>query len=112
MDIAGRHIRVVDDETTPAELRCLVRDHFNESELRDFCFDLSIDYEVLAGPAKGDKARELVAYCQRHGRLSKLVTAFCQARPRLCTDQMAGTVVRLQLFEAEAAGVGVTREWR
>ncbi|MCI0399092.1 MAG: toll/interleukin-1 receptor domain-containing protein [Chloroflexi bacterium] len=42
----------------------LVR-YFNDSELRDLCFELSVEYEELPGEGKRDKARELVAYFER-----------------------------------------------
>lgn len=54
-------------------LRQILTDHFNESELRTLCFDLDIDYESLPGQGKADKARELVAHCNRHSRIPALL---------------------------------------
>ncbi len=54
------------------ELVKFIRDRFNDSELRDLCFELGIDYESLGGEGKAAKARELVAYCQRRDRLPEL----------------------------------------
>ena len=53
-----------------ATLRYLLATAFNMSELRDLCFDLSIDSEMLTSGSKGDLARELVASCARQWRAS------------------------------------------
>lgn len=49
-----------------------IRDKFSDSELRDLCFELHIDYESLPGEGKAAKARELVSYCERRDRLPDL----------------------------------------
>ena len=64
-----------------AKLRQAIAAHFNEGELRTLCFDLLVDYENLPGEGKDDKARELVAYFQRRGRISALVEACRRQRP-------------------------------
>jgi hypothetical protein len=64
-----------------AVLRKTLSTRFSESELRDLVFDLGLDYGNLPGDSKGDKARELVAYCDRHGRTSALVEAIQKGRP-------------------------------
>lgn len=46
--------------------------HFNGNELQDLCFDLGIEYGSLPGQSDYDKARELIGFCERHGRLSDL----------------------------------------
>jgi hypothetical protein len=63
------------------QLRDFITRNFNDSELRDLCFDLGIEYENLGGDNKSAKARELVAYCQRHGRLTELETTCRRLRP-------------------------------
>lgn len=65
----------------PTELRRLLTDRFNASELRDLCFDMHIDDESLPGESKRDKARELTLYCQRHNRYAELVTECQRLRP-------------------------------
>jgi nucleoside phosphorylase len=62
-------------------LRRLLIAIFNDGELRDLCFDLGIDYEDLPGQAKGDKARELVAYASRRGRMDELISQARSLRP-------------------------------
>ena len=63
-----------------AKLRQLLVSHFNESELRDLCFDLGVDYEGLPGESKSDKARELVAHFERRGCVPELVGKCAQLR--------------------------------
>jgi hypothetical protein len=64
-----------------AKLRRVLSEYFNESELRNLCFDLRIDYEMLGGEGRGDKVRELITYCERHGRYQELVDTCCERRP-------------------------------
>lgn len=45
---------------------------FNEEELKALCFELDIDYDNLPALGKANKIRELLAYCERHQRLSDL----------------------------------------
>lgn len=68
------------------DLRDLLHKHFNENELRDLCFNLHINYEDLAGQTRTDKARELVEYCERHGRLSDLWQQIKKLRPSVFID--------------------------
>lgn len=63
-----------------AILRRVLATRFSESELRDLCFDLGIDYEALPGPSKADRSRELVAHFARRHRLPLLVRAIQEAR--------------------------------
>jgi hypothetical protein len=65
----------------PAKLRRILLSSFNESELRDLCFDLRVDYDNLPGQSKADKARELVAYFDRRGRIAELIKVCYQLRP-------------------------------
>lgn len=66
-----------------SQLRQLLSAYFNESELKTLTFDLGLDYEMLPGPAKGDKARELVMLVWRSGRLAELLALGRQTRPHL-----------------------------
>jgi len=63
------------------ELRQILDARFDAGELRTLCFDLGVDYDDLPGEGKSDKARELVAYLERHGRLSELIRTGKQLRP-------------------------------
>jgi hypothetical protein len=62
-------------------LRQNIVSHFNEGELRDLYFGMGIDYDDLPGQSKKDKARELIAYCQRYSRLDDLVAKLRELHP-------------------------------
>jgi formylglycine-generating enzyme required for sulfatase activity len=63
------------------ELRKRIISYFDEQELRTLCFDLKVDYDDLRGEGRADKARELVAYFERRGRISELVVYCRLVRP-------------------------------
>lgn len=63
--------------------------HFSEAELQTLCFYLNIDYELLAGVGKANKARELVQYCQRAERLADLRARVEKERPRVAWPERA-----------------------
>jgi hypothetical protein len=63
-------------------LRLILVDHFNESELRDLYFDLSIEYESVPGQTKNDKARELISYTQRNRRIKELLAHCRRLQPQ------------------------------
>jgi hypothetical protein len=71
------------------KLRRTLAAGFDMSELRVLCFDVGIDHEDLPGETKADMARELVAYCIRHGRISKLVETGRRLRPDIRWEGMA-----------------------
>jgi internalin A len=54
---------------------------FSDNELRDMCFELCVDYEELPGEGKSGKARELISYLDRRGRLAELVAVGKRLRP-------------------------------
>jgi hypothetical protein len=62
------------------ELRQSLTEQFDDGELRTLCFDLRVDYVSLPREGKADKARELVAYCDRHGRIVELEDKLRQLR--------------------------------
>jgi hypothetical protein len=64
-----------------AQLRQILSERFDESELHTLCFDLGIDYQDLPSQAKADKARELVEYLDRHGRIAQLAEFGQKLRP-------------------------------
>lgn len=68
-------------------LRALI-DLFSEQDLRDFCFDLRVDYENLPGQSKKDKARELIIFFDRRRRMNVLVTGFQEHRPHVSLDEI------------------------
>ncbi len=56
----------------PTAILETLKKNFDGEELRELCYRLSIDYDDLRGEGKGAKARELILYCQRHGRIAAL----------------------------------------
>jgi hypothetical protein len=78
--------RKIDDDTalvmSRATLRRNIADHFNDNELQNLCFDLSIEYENLAGETREAKARELVIYCERNGQINQLIKLCRDLRPK------------------------------
>ncbi|MBN1888795.1 MAG: hypothetical protein JW850_12440 [Thermoflexales bacterium] len=72
-----------------AQLRQILADRFDEGELRTFCFDLQLDYDDLLGTSKLDKARELVAYCERHNQVYGIIDTGKRLRPDIDWDQVA-----------------------
>lgn len=69
------------DRETLLALRRALSDFFGEEDLRDLAFELAIEYDDLPGATRKDKARELVVYCHRRGRLAELKQATLQRRP-------------------------------
>jgi hypothetical protein len=54
---------------------------YNLEELKDLCIDLGVDFENLGGEGKNGKIRELIAYLNRRGQLSKLIEKCRADRP-------------------------------
>lgn len=70
-------------EQLQSNLRKVFIEQFSTSEIRDLCFDLGIDYEKLSSETKGDLARELISYCDRHGFSSRLAMKVLELRPKV-----------------------------
>jgi formylglycine-generating enzyme required for sulfatase activity/CHAT domain-containing protein len=54
---------------------------FDGEEFRTLCFYLSVNYDSLRGEGLASKARELIAYSKRQGRMGELVELGRQMRP-------------------------------
>ena len=54
---------------------------FDGEEFRTLCFYLSVDYDSLRGEGLAAKARELIVYVERRGRVDELVRMGRQMRP-------------------------------
>lgn len=57
--------------------------HFSTDELRNLCFDVSVDYEDLPEGGKRIKAQELVDHCRRVNLLADLAMLCRQFRPHV-----------------------------
>lgn len=71
------------EQVNMAKLREFTANYFNETELRDLCFDLQVDYESLPGQGKRDKARELVAFMERRERIDEFLLLCYQRRSNI-----------------------------
>jgi hypothetical protein len=63
------------------DLHSFLLDHYSDEELRTLCFKLYIPYDDLPGGTREGKARELVAYAERHGRLEALLALLASNHP-------------------------------
>jgi V8-like Glu-specific endopeptidase len=59
----------------------LLLKHFDEQELINLCFHLGVEYADLPAAGRHSKARELITYLERRGRLPDLRAAVAQQRP-------------------------------
>ncbi len=71
-----------------SKLYKVLSDRFSDGELQSLAFDLEIDYESLPGEGKLSKARELVAYLERRGRVRDLIDYIARARPDISQDEL------------------------
>jgi len=87
--IVGVSMDALDDTPTQrayshafkVELRRQLKDYYDESGIKELCYDLSIDYDELAGDTKTEKALELIKYLERNGGIHRLVRLMQQRRP-------------------------------
>lgn len=77
------------DQKLLIQLREFFTGYFSEEELRTFCFDQEIDYNDLQAEGKANKARELVAYYARRGRIRELKELARLSRPGVSWDDAA-----------------------
>lgn len=59
----------------------LLNERFGEEELKEFCFNLGVDYENLAAAGKVNKARELIQFMRHRDRLTDMVLVGRSKRP-------------------------------
>lgn len=65
------------------KLRRTIIAYFSDSDLRNICYDLGIDYENLPAEGKDARVRELLVQCERMGMLELLVNACVNERPHI-----------------------------
>jgi hypothetical protein len=68
-------------EQLTEQLTQFIHDAFDKSELADLCPKLGVSFEDVPGDTLRDKARGLVQYMNRRGRLAELKAELAQARP-------------------------------
>jgi hypothetical protein len=64
-------------------LHQLLAQTFSLEELRTLCFTLNVDFDDLPGEGKEAKARELVTYLERRGRITDLIAKVKHERPHV-----------------------------
>jgi hypothetical protein len=80
---AQQEMKGMDNFQQRSRLIQLLEYCFNESELRDLCLELGVDYDVLPGVGKAHKARELVFWSERRKSGIEKVVQVCSAlRPK------------------------------
>lgn len=95
----------MEEHRHPAELRRQIARAFNDSELRDLCFDLEIDYDDLPGEGKSARVRELLRFCMDHARLADLLAYCREQRPSIAWPD-AGQVDRRDLTDSTRPASG------
>jgi GAF domain-containing protein len=78
--IAIQNARLLDERQQMKLHRVLSR-HFSYDELHNLCLDLGVPFENLPGTSRDAKARELVLYLQRRGRILELFKQIRLLRP-------------------------------
>jgi hypothetical protein len=91
-------------------LRQTLEARFSESELRTLCFDLAVDYDGLPGAGKTDKARELVSYIERHGRMGELLEGVRRQRPDIHWENASRAGVKAPAEQNIRFGLGLSRQ--
>ena len=98
-------------------LHQLLVDHFSLEEIHTLCIDLGIRYDDLGGDGISIKARELLQFLQRTGRLEDLLVRVEQLRPTVAwraglpAEPEAQSPYRgLQVFREEDAALFFGRD--
>ena len=78
---------------------------FNLQELEDLCFELNIRYDSLPGQEIGSKARELIGFLQRRGRLFELLEICVNLRPNF-------SWLEILLAKQDVDGLNISRSSR
>jgi len=76
-ELSVQEVDVAQGTTTPPEKFTRLREklirHFDKEDLRTLCSNIGVDYDDLPGEGKTAKARELIAYLDRRGRIPALI---------------------------------------
>jgi hypothetical protein len=85
MNWQSGHVGELDPEAAAylGRLHGILLASFNREELRQLCFKLGIDFDDLEGTTRTAKARELLLYFWRQGRLPDLAAAVKNERPQV-----------------------------
>jgi hypothetical protein len=93
--------RELSRNTFLATLQQITDSHFDREDMRMMCFHLGIDFDNLPAEGKGHKARELIKFLERRGRIMELVKYVEQQRPAIL-DELETINEALSSFGPEA----------
>ena len=85
--------------TKDQSLLTLIKDSFDDEELREVCFEIDVNYEDLPAVGRAGKARELILVCEKDGRLPVLLAHLANKRPRTNWPTTARPLTQAQLFD-------------
>lgn len=70
------------------KIRRILVERFDDEELRTLCFDLGVNYDNLPGKGRKGKARDLVAWLDRHRQIGNLVKVARQHRQDIAWSEI------------------------
>jgi len=73
--------QTVNEDADLVWLLTFICDRYDEAELKALAFDLNVDYGKLPSRGRRSKARDLISYLVRRGRLDELIGLLKQDRP-------------------------------
>ena len=71
------------------QLREALMEYFNESDIRQICFDLDVDFEKLSGDNKTELVISLIEHFSNQGKIPQLIHACSMVRKNVSWDQIA-----------------------
>ena len=69
-----------------ADYHMVLTTYFDDDELNTLCFEIGVDYDALPATGQYGKARELIEYMERRGKIDRLRQKILNKRPFLDLD--------------------------
>jgi len=93
---------------SPADVRRLLMDAFNDEEIQTLCFDHfpQVLDEFSAGMSKSDKVLRLLIHCRHHNLTSQLLSAIQTVRPSQYAEVLGG--MSPDQLQSIFAGTGIS----
>jgi hypothetical protein len=86
LQMLGRPRSSRDDRNPLGQWLDILKDYFDDEEMRTLCFKLNVEYDDLPSHGKEGKARDLCEYLARHRRMPDLEKAIREYRPEIVID--------------------------
>lgn len=64
-----------------SKLYTVLVERFSTNELKNLCFHLNVDFDVLPGEEKESKTRELLLFLKRRNKIDELISMINRLRP-------------------------------